>query len=496
MLPFHETARIVHDPEKGRCLEATRKIIPGELLWTETAFVFASCEDSEEYVEHDRRMWQAIGKKNTKKKNKKKAISHSKACELLDSLAGLPSVGSLDTARCLLYLILKALKTRDSSLSSASELFLQLEPSNIDDCLRDISDFRASFPGYFPDDLSTAIIGRCLGVLNNNQMELEDLVGSGLFVATAILEHHCRPNCSFSTAGPVLYMVATERVEVGDRLSIDYGNNFCRPTFYRQIYLYKTYKFFCLCSKCMGPDETRCFHCPTCSSGAVYALYPDDISAAQRKVINSVNEGIDPDIADLSEFYSLSKCDVCQANPPADYSVSAAREEREMFESGIVQKQVFDSSDCTSLVEEIATICSKNKGLMNRHFLFFWAVDKVSQYCSESAAAGFCKYSYAVERAVEVSTLLDVCLPSLHHEKVVVYDKIGQLAIAGGDISTATTYFGKALNMSTLVCGGDNPSTLILQRLATNTPRTVDELQQYYGSPEVEMWTDSEEAVG
>jgi hypothetical protein len=48
--------------------------------------------------------------------------------------------------------------------------------------------------------------GRLLGVLNNNQMELESLGGSGLFPATAVVEHSCAPTCSFTTAGARLYL--------------------------------------------------------------------------------------------------------------------------------------------------------------------------------------------------------------------------------------------------------------------------------------------------
>jgi hypothetical protein len=43
------------------------------------------------------------------------------------------------------------------------------------------------------------MIGRLLGILNNNQMELERYGGTGLFLNGCLCEHSCLPNCSYST---------------------------------------------------------------------------------------------------------------------------------------------------------------------------------------------------------------------------------------------------------------------------------------------------------
>ena len=61
-------------------------------------------------------------------------------------------------------------------------------------------------------------------------MELEDYGGSGLFVGTAILEHSCDFNCSYTTSDNKLFLTATRAIRPGARLSIDYGNYFYDPT--------------------------------------------------------------------------------------------------------------------------------------------------------------------------------------------------------------------------------------------------------------------------
>ena len=66
---------------------------------------------------------------------------------------------------------------------------------------------------------------------------------------------------------------------VGDRLSIDYGNNFYHPVRTRQKHLNHAYDFVCLCSACTsGVDPFRAFYCPKCrtdgSEGVMRARYP------------------------------------------------------------------------------------------------------------------------------------------------------------------------------------------------------------------------------
>lgn len=482
--PFGDFAEIVEDPLKGRCLVATREFSPGDKLWVEEAYVFATAdEDSEEDISADCKLWGqilAVSSKK-KKKGKKKAVSTDKALELMDALLDLRSVAAVDTARCLLQLIVMALKAPQSALDNPRLLFLQLEPSNFDQCLEDIAAFRLAHPSAIPEKLTTEFVARLVGVLNNNQMELEDIVGSGLFVGTAILEHNCRPNCSFSTNENILYMMATEPIRGGDRFSIDYGNNYCRPTFYRQMYLYKTYKFICNCETCLGPDRSRNFVCPTCRSGVVCALLSSTGPEAEAIITSAVESGRDPDVIFIPGFGSLSKCSECGEIPPAEYALSAAELEETIVNSGLVQAPILSSDSCSALWNEIEKIRhSDGRVLHDTHYLMFWALDKIAEYSSTAAASGLGKYSSALDYAKDLQRVLYMCLPKFHHEKVISCDKLGQLSIASGDITGASEYFAKACKMSALVCGVDNPSTVKLNELATNTPTNVSDLMAHY----------------
>ena len=93
----------------------------------------------------------------------------------------------------------------------------------LDECIEDVKTFRDSYPKTLPLSLSNEDCARCLGLLNTNQVELEDFGGSGLFVGTAILEHSCDFNCSYTTSQNLLFLTATRTIRPGARLSIDYG---------------------------------------------------------------------------------------------------------------------------------------------------------------------------------------------------------------------------------------------------------------------------------
>jgi hypothetical protein len=66
---------------------------------------------------------------------------------------------------------------------------------------------RQILPGKVSDQDAATI----LGVLNTNSHELGEWGGSGLYMKALLMEHDCRPNCSFTTHGswwtqaPLLY---------------------------------------------------------------------------------------------------------------------------------------------------------------------------------------------------------------------------------------------------------------------------------------------------
>ena len=59
---------------------------------------------------------------------------------------------------------------------------------------------RQILPGKVSDQDAATI----LGVLNTNSHELGEWGGSGLYMKALLMEHDCRPNCSFTTHGSLL----------------------------------------------------------------------------------------------------------------------------------------------------------------------------------------------------------------------------------------------------------------------------------------------------
>jgi hypothetical protein len=129
---------------------------------------------------------------------------------------------------------------------------------------------------HLPTRRSQAV--RWLGLLNNNQMELESLGGAGLFPAAAILEHSCSPTCSFTTTDDASVLVTCIRTcPAGARLSIDYGDLHYRPTRDRQSFTRDKYGFVCSCPRCTEqPDFARAFWCPSpqCAGKDTAVVYP------------------------------------------------------------------------------------------------------------------------------------------------------------------------------------------------------------------------------
>jgi hypothetical protein len=188
----------------------------------------------------------------------------------------------------------------ESQLTLKLHLLDLLTAANISSCVADVKQFRKSFPKAIPKTISHEVAGRLLGILNTNQLELEEYGGSGLFVATAIAEHSCDPNSSFTTSGNKLYLAAIRDISPGGNVSIDYGNNFYSPTAERISSLRESYGFTCSCSVCVGPDRKRGFICPTCGDKGLF--FPLGTGAPLKEVATSTKMKVGEDGDDDEEL--------------------------------------------------------------------------------------------------------------------------------------------------------------------------------------------------
>ena len=461
ILPSEELlASVVDDPLMGRCLAAVKQHAPGDVIFEEDAFVFASSDplvsemDDEIIIRAFRGIPGIV----------------SQLEEMVCFLSALDRVQCVDTARCFLQLIgIHILQSAgvNLQLDRKLDLFSKLTFVNLDDCLENIKLFRSKFPRVIPSSISDLTAATFLAKLNTNQVELEDLGGSGLFVFTAILQHSCLPNCSYSTHGNHLYLTAISNILEGDRLSIDYANCFYHPTSERQAALNQSYNFLCDCIRCAGYDHTRGFCCQNsiCSEGVVYPL----------------GTGFEGD-------WTCNRCG----------KVLDLEERKLLLDHEL--RVMMDPPESTEALEEVLTC----RVIHASHHLIFWAREDISQsLTAEARKSGLTSdYALALEETERVVAMLETALPPVHFEKVVHYDRLAQLAVASGQIEKAKESFGKAYAMSCLSCGQSVPGTMLLKEMWLNCPTTAEELLERYGGvlseadggdDGDEQWEDEEE---
>lgn len=439
----------------GRTLQANKAYLPGHILWSESTFLFAS-DDEEISSTHLELLRHAFPS----------SLINSLP-EIIDSLASsMQRIQSLDTAKSFLYLLsIYILRKRDpeslSSIlrrldgsSSSSEidyklsLLDQLSGQNVAECLEDIRSIKTQFPALIPKSVPLRDAAQLLAVLNTNQLELDN--GSGLFPWTAILQHDCHPNCSFTTHGSQLYLCCIRHIASGDRLSIDYGNNFYDPTADRIQSLQQTYGFTCQCALCSAPDRKRGFRCQgrNCRQGVVFPIGSGSTPVA-------------------------SPCSLCGALLTAD-----------SFQRCLEREEFYKSCEPTDTISQF-----QNETLLHEtHYLRFWALDAVTTELTERAreeqfvgnkSSSVKLYKQAQSTLVELLKLLEWQLPPIHHDKVVYYDKLAQLAVALGDTTAAKDAYKKSYLHSKLA-SGDTPPTRAVQDLWERTPTDLSDLYARY----------------
>ena len=261
-------------------------------------------------------------------------------------------------------------------------------------------------------------------------------------------------------------MTAIRDIAEGERISIDYGNNFYHPTADRVESLQESYGFTCVCPTCQGPDRKRAFVCRSCYNGIVCPI------------------GMGSNIESDSSF---SSCNSCGSAPDRAYRQLCLSKEEQY------------KNDTPITLGQIKGICSVERILHENHYLLFWACDDIAMLLASKArressftpTAGKLGgddliqsrqcYRDALTAMSEAVRLLEVMLPPVHHEKVVYYDRLGQLAIAAGELSFADTNFKKAYEMSCLASGEETPCTLEIKKLVSHPPQSLEELVAHYG---------------
>jgi hypothetical protein len=166
-------------------------------LFTDIAFLSASSDEDDE--QNIKKLYKGFKSFNPK-------LKFSQFQNFLFDLSSEERVQSCDIAKCLLQGILLI----DTSTSNPKSVMTNqtqqnllklnlLQPANLERCVETIQRIRQKYPKIIPRTISDFLAGKLLGILNNNQMELERYGGTGLFLNGCLCEHSCLPNCSYST---------------------------------------------------------------------------------------------------------------------------------------------------------------------------------------------------------------------------------------------------------------------------------------------------------
>lgn len=481
--------RVVADPIMGRCLVATRNLQAGELLYIEDAFIYAQFEELCDQRVNKALLMRAFGKKVFKQLD-----------DLEEEFAAFESVQSLDTSRSwfqfVALLILRdeieaSTSTENENIAKWLHLALQLTPGpNYSTCVAHVKHFRELHRTCIPARISSEECGHLLGLLNTNQVELENLPGSGLFPTTAILEHCCAFNCSYTTEGNKLYMTATKNIAAGTRLSIDYVNGYYTSTAARRETLLESYGFQCICEKCTGIDTTRSFCAPSRESSLTTTPDADVIqsiasliqsqSVLTRCCMNS----------DGSSVY------VCESSPPGASSPLTCDSS---FIVTCLEREAYYESNPPASVEELKAMLTE--GIVHvTHHIVFQAVNEQALELSDRARSAASRegdkgggkrpgaatskeiYARALVLMQCCCQLLQMHLPAVHHEKVIFYDRLGQIAVCAGDAKLAKSAYTEAYRQSCLASSHACPATAKIKLLMETTPTTLQELLRHYGA--------------
>jgi len=453
--------RVDYCEGKGRVCLSVKEFQPGNTILEEEAFVYGTdnpgtclqCNGSDHTVGNCPEA-SAAGIEYPKELGATQEA-------ILSALAELEGFQSVDKSKAWLKCLWRWAHDRES----LSPLFsLTAPPTNLSRCLASVKLVRRQMPYLLPDGLSTNKAAEVLAILNTNGHALEELEGVGVFLTACLLEHSCTPNVNFTTHNTTLRLTALEHISIGQRLSIDYGNNYYRPTQERRSDLFKTYGFICDCALCVGelPDRCRCFKCPACSVSPKM-----DDSGLSLGSICWDGWGMVCPFGTGEENGSRWECLKCGQQLNSEQTQACLHSEATMKNTE------------ASTLEELEELVSASL-LHPAHHQVFWCLEEASEGVVLNTKSSPEDKVLSQQLWEKIMLCIEAVLPSCHHEKIVFFDRIAQTKVAVGDIKSSCEWYQKALYVSKVCCGDDHPSTIQLQNLVLDPPQSIEDLLRKY----------------
>ncbi|CAM9294139.1 unnamed protein product [Scytosiphon promiscuus] len=341
------TFQVTQDALSGRCVVASRDLDAGELVLHESPFAKVVRRDCS--TRHCANCCREVAPRGRVEADAPFAVYCSRTCKeheailrsaeagALGKLAGISAVRDvdLDLLRMMLRLLImraKALglcplvksssdgsssqtETEEAGVGTTEEPFLVEQWNNLyalmhhreDMAPEWISVVRAAaedlldaVPEWARFDVEEVVQLACR--VNVNAHGLRDdsgsnlVIGVGLFPLTAMINHSCRPNCTFVYFEGKLEVRALEAISAGSELSV-YYIDLLQNTSARRKELLLSKHFLCKCSRCDNPgaidgylDGVCCVDCG--ESGLLTSSHPpnpEDVLAAQ---LAKLDEGL------------------------------------------------------------------------------------------------------------------------------------------------------------------------------------------------------------
>ncbi|ETV93371.1 hypothetical protein, variant [Aphanomyces invadans] len=425
---------VLESPSKGRYVVATSTYQPGDVVFQDQAFVYASC-NGEHLLETKVPTMANLLDDALETADEYHPSMHRLFASLLTAMRGFDTIGEVDRAKCILKCVTQFLR-HPASLDGMMALSYVNEPACVDTAQQLVH----AFPAVFTQ-VSVPVLAKIIGVLNTNSHELEGIGGTGLFLSACLMEHSCAPNCSFTTDGHTLWVTAIRPIEVHDAMSIDYGNLFYRPRHERQQQLQQGYGFACVCRACTDlPDKTRAYLCRLHGCPGLVHPFP-------------------------TQPFETYQCTTCGQAWSRAQVQAILHMEREL------------EAHLPTTHRDILRIESSTP-FHRFHYLLFWALDSMGL----KRAPGLDHDENALGAMwSDLMSAIEYVAPDAIHEKVIYYDQLAQVQVLTGDIPGAVDAYGEAYRISCVVSGAQTPPTLALYQLMHNPPRNRSDLIARYG---------------
>jgi len=441
-------------PDKGRVLIATEELVPGEIIFKEQAFIAASWDEDtciSCLVSHPSSI--CLKAKSSIPVGILDHLPH-----LESEMEAIDGIEDIDKARILLKCFAlyshNHSSTGKTNIQKLDDLIEELTGANMERYRKTASSlFQTEVKRVIPPELPVEKLAKLIAILNTNCHTLENVEGCALFPSACLCEHSCVANANFSTSADILTLTAIKKIEPGQSITLDYGENALFPTEERQLEMRATYGFDCVCPGCTSlPDLTRPFVCPRDTS---HVVYPRGGGLA----------GNDWQCSTCSYILSSKEVAGCLA-----------------------QERVLHEDPPTTLEEIYDTATGGQLYLW--HHMFFHPLRE----CGLEAASN--NNGVDLNKIwTDIIECMEKIIQGPNSEKMILYDEAAQVYVKLGDIAKAKQLYMKAFETAKLCIGPpEQTKSAEFLRFAQDTPTSVEELMNRMEKEKFELLSTLEKA--